>query len=102
MLAKPLDDEARAKVVLALDAFTETFPRSSPPKRLPLDIATGDEFRQRARKYLVNGLEKGVPSLFVDVKGVYADSAKMAAVGEIVEEIISSLENETSLHGDGE
>jgi peptide alpha-N-acetyltransferase len=39
--------------------------------------------------------------LFVDVKGVYSDAAKMTAVGEIVEEVISQLQKEVSLHGEG-
>ena len=50
----------------------------------------------------MNGLEKGVPSLFVDVKGVYVDASRMAIVGEILEDIVKSLENGSSLHGDGE
>jgi CII-binding regulator of phage lambda lysogenization HflD len=61
----------------------------------------GDEFRARARAYLINGLERGVPSLFVDVKGVYSDPSRMSVVGEIFEEVISSLEKEISLHGNG-
>lgn len=46
------------------------------------------------------GLEKGVPSLFVDVKGLYTDAGKMALVGEVVEEIVQKLE-QGSLHDDG-
>jgi peptide alpha-N-acetyltransferase len=69
---------------------------------LPLDIATGEEFKNRARQYLVSGLERGVPSLFVDVKGVYTNANRMAIVGEIMQELISDLEKDTSLHSDGE
>lgn len=46
------------------------------------------------------GLEKGVPSLFVDVKGLYTDAGKMAVVGEVVEDIVQKLEKDT-LHDDG-
>ena len=42
-----------------------------------------------------------MPSLFVDVKGLYRDASKMAAVGEIVEELVVDLEKE-KLHDDGE
>jgi peptide alpha-N-acetyltransferase len=45
-------------------------------------------------------LEKGVPSLFVDIKGLYRDASKMTAVGEIVEGLIVDLEQE-KLHDDG-
>lgn len=91
-----------AKVLKALGQFAETYPRSVAPKRLPLDVAKGDEFRNLAREYLVRGLERGVPSLFVDIKGLYTDAEKMAAVGEIMEGIVAKLEAEHSLHGDGE
>jgi hypothetical protein len=60
----------------------------------------GETFRKLARDYLIAGLEKGVPSLFVDVKGLYRDASKMAAVGEIVEELVIDLEME-KLHDDG-
>lgn len=47
-------------------------------------------------------LEKGIPSLFVDIKSLYADGEKLRMVGEVVEDLIKSLEGELSLHGDGE
>lgn len=65
-------------------------------------LTAGAEFRNRAKKYLIAGLERGVPSLFVDVKGLYTDADKLAIVGEIVEETVSNLEKDVSLHGDGE
>lgn len=99
-ITKSLDASAIDHVLKQLDGFAETYPRSSAPRRLPLDVAEGDEFKKRAREYIVRGLERGVPSLFVDVKGVYRDTAKLLAVGEIMDEIISKLESETSLHGD--
>ena len=49
------------------------------------------------------GLERGIPSLFVDIQGVYTGSPeKMATVGEIMEEVISQLEKDDGLHDDGE
>ncbi|KAL1413384.1 hypothetical protein Q8F55_001146 [Vanrija albida] len=99
-ISQKLDDEAIAKVLKSLDAFSETYPRSTAPRRLALDVATGDEFSKRAREYLVRGLERGVPSLFVDVKGVYGDQAKLAAVGEIIADIVDKVKADASLHGD--
>jgi hypothetical protein len=40
--------------------------------------------------------------LFVDVKGVYPDASKMSVVGEVVEDIISNVQKDVSLHADGE
>lgn len=68
---------------------------------MALTLSTGSEFRNRVKPYLVNGLEKGIPSLFVDVKSLYKDGEKMAAVGEIVEELIEALQKDSSLHDDG-
>lgn len=58
-------------------------------------------FRVLATTYIVAGLERGVPSLFVDIKSLYQNGDKMAVVGEIVEDVVTKLEAETSLHGDG-
>lgn len=115
-ITQDLTEGDRTKVLKRLGDLKEAYPRSSAPKRLSLVIATGpwhlswcprhvlisagETFRQLAREYLIAGLEKGVPSLFVDVKGLYTDGDKMKTVGEIVEDIVSQLEKE-SLHDDG-
>ncbi|WWD02421.1 hypothetical protein V865_000460 [Kwoniella europaea PYCC6329] len=96
-----LTDESRSKILEALSTFAETFPRSAAPRRLALDYSAGDKFRELAKAYIIKGLERGVPSLFVDVKGVYNDSEKMKVVGEIIEDIVSRLEKDASLSDDG-
>ncbi|KIR99663.1 peptide alpha-N-acetyltransferase [Cryptococcus deuterogattii 2001/935-1] len=108
-IAGPLDDATRASLLQSLDEFSQTFPRSSAPRRLALDVAQGklslidlrDKFRELARAYIIKGLERGVPSLFVDIKSIYSDQQKMTAVGEIVEDIISKLEKDSTLSNDG-
>lgn len=50
---------------------------------------------------MIKGLERGVPSLFVDIKSIYSDQQKMTAVGEIVEDIIQKLEKDSTLSNDG-
>ncbi|GAA5890758.1 hypothetical protein JCM16303_000195, partial [Sporobolomyces ruberrimus] len=52
----------------------------------------GPEFRDKASTYLLSALSKGVPSLFADIKALYADPLKRAAIGEIVEVFRQSLE----------
>lgn len=95
-----LDNAAREKVLKVLDQFAETYPKSSAPRRLALDVATGASFEKLAREYIHRGLERGVPSLFVDVKGIYRDSAKMTAVGAILEDTIAKIKEGASLQGD--
>jgi hypothetical protein len=50
----------------------------------------GDEFRALIDPYVVSGLEKGIPSLFSDVKSLYNDLHKQQVIGEIVERIRES------------
>lgn len=75
---------------------------SSPLRtRLANKKTTGDKFRELAQAYIIKGLERGVPSLFVDVKSIYSDQEKMVIVGEIVEGIIQKLEKDSTLSNDG-
>ncbi|KAH7098643.1 N-terminal acetyltransferase A, auxiliary subunit [Auriculariales sp. MPI-PUGE-AT-0066] len=66
---------------LELLADLETkVPKGSAPTRIALDVATGDEFDVRVRKYIETGLTRGVPSLFTDIKPLYSDPAKRTAI----------------------
>ena len=47
----------------------------------------GDEFRKRAKEYLLNGFRRGVPSVFSDVKSLYSDPVKRLAIEEVAEEL---------------
>ncbi|GHJ85614.1 hypothetical protein NliqN6_2016 [Naganishia liquefaciens] len=89
-----LTAEQRQKVLNQLQSFTESFPRAAVPKRLALDVAQGDDFQQRIRAYLKAGLEKGIPSLFVDLKGLYKDQTKLQTIEDILEEMKKKLEAE--------
>ncbi|KAL8280686.1 hypothetical protein RQP46_007009 [Phenoliferia psychrophenolica] len=84
--------EGKAAAVKVLDILTEDFPRSLAVRRLALDLVSGDEFRTKASKYLTDALSKGVPSIFADIKALYADHAKRAIIGELVESYRQSLE----------
>lgn len=91
-----LSTEQRNKALLMLDGFQESFPRAIGPKRLALDIAQGDDFIARARAYLVAGFERAIPSLFVDVKGLYRDRTKLEAVERLLIELQGKWEAEAS------
>lgn len=83
----------------ALELFQELYPRAGAPVRLGLSIAQGDDFKTLIRQYLSNRLEKGVPSLFSDVKGYYAEQGKREMVEAIVEELKDNLEKVGTLDG---
>lgn len=51
-----------------------------------------EDFRPLANAYLYRGLQKGIPSLFVDVKPLYQDTQKRAIIEELVDGYRRSLE----------
>lgn len=77
---QPESEEVRWKLYTDIE---QRFPRASSPKRIPLNFVTGDLFRKLADKYLRNGFHKGVPPLFITLKSVYHDTAKIATIQEL-------------------
>uniref|UniRef100_A0AAR5PIA3 N-alpha-acetyltransferase 15, NatA auxiliary subunit n=1 Tax=Dendroctonus ponderosae TaxID=77166 RepID=A0AAR5PIA3_DENPD len=72
--------------------YAEKFPRSMPPKRLPLNYATGEQFRVLVDQYMRKALTKGVPPLFVDLRSLYKDGQKVQIIEELVLGYVQSLE----------
>ncbi|KAG2003328.1 NMDA receptor-regulated protein 1a [Coprinopsis cinerea AmutBmut pab1-1] len=70
-----------------LEQFIEQFPRATAPKRLALSVSTGDKFAELVEPYLVRGLERGIPSLFADLKSLYKDASKKDAIEKIVNDL---------------
>ncbi|KAI0766255.1 NMDA receptor-regulated protein 1-domain-containing protein [Irpex lacteus] len=85
-----ITDETRPKTLGILRDFSTQLPRAAAPRRLALDVATGDEFKALAEPYLLAGIEKGIPSLFADVKSLYKDPHKREAIFSIVEALRTS------------
>ena len=76
-------------------------PRSAVCRRLPLDFARdADYFRVAAKTCILPPLRKGVPSLFADLKPLYADAQKAAGIGAILEDWLSTLESSGCLRGE--
>ncbi|PSN43189.1 N-alpha-acetyltransferase 15 [Blattella germanica] len=72
--------------------FQELFPRALAPRRLPLNFASGDEFRILVDKYLRQGLHKGVPPLFVDLRSLYKDPEKVDVIQRLVLQYVDALQ----------
>ncbi|KIY45057.1 N-terminal acetyltransferase A, auxiliary subunit [Fistulina hepatica ATCC 64428] len=70
-----------------LQELSSQMPRARLPQRLALDISSNDEFRELAKAYLQAGLEKGIPSLFADLKPLYHDESKRQTLEELVQEL---------------
>lgn len=78
-------DEDRARAIEAFGYLQSTFPSSRAVKRLALVYVQGDSFKEQAKTYIGAALQKGVPSIFSDVKSLYGDDEKRRAVEDIVE-----------------
>jgi len=70
-----------------LQEFVTQLPRATAPRRLQLNLATGDKFKELVTPYLTTGLTKGIPSLFADVKALYVDKEKQQAIERLVESL---------------
>lgn len=64
--------------------FQTEYPRSICPKRLPLNVATGETFRELIDDYLRRGLRKGVPPLFVNIRSLYTNNDKVQIISELL------------------
>ncbi|XP_030745565.1 N-alpha-acetyltransferase 15, NatA auxiliary subunit [Sitophilus oryzae] len=71
--------------------YSEKFPRAMPPKRLPLNYATGVQFKQLVDKYMRKAFSKGVPPLFVDLRSLYKDAEKVRIIEELVLSYVEAL-----------
>ncbi|VEN54859.1 unnamed protein product, partial [Callosobruchus maculatus] len=71
--------------------YSEKYPRANPPRRLPLNYATGDKFKQLVDKYMRRALTKGVPPLFVDLRGLYGDQSKVIVIEQLLLQYADAL-----------
>lgn len=84
------DVEERKKLY---DEFAKAKPLADAPKRIPLEFLEGEAFREAANQYIRSMLEKGVPSLFANVKSLYSSDFKRETIPKIVEEFLNEQES---------
>jgi peptide alpha-N-acetyltransferase len=82
-------DENREKALEILRPYFPVKPATA-PRRLALDVATGQDFIELIKPYLTNALTKGIPSLFADLKPLYKDPSKRQLIEDTVEELRST------------
>lgn len=78
-------DQVTAKALEKLGEFAVQLPKANAPVRLQLNIASGETFKKLVEPYITRGITKGIPSLFADLKSLYADKEKQAVVEAVVE-----------------
>lgn len=83
--AMEIDNSDPQALKALYDEYAQKNPRGDAARRIPLDFLTGSDFPEAADSYLQRMLAKGIPSLFANIKALYADSSKRDIVEELVE-----------------
>ncbi|KAJ2703541.1 hypothetical protein H4218_000225 [Coemansia sp. IMI 209128] len=78
-------------VLEVIDSLQQQFPSSNTLKFLPLTFCEGDSFISAAETLAKHALRKGIPSLFTSFKTLYANEAKGAALGRLMEGYATQL-----------
>jgi tetratricopeptide (TPR) repeat protein len=84
-----------------LQSLSSQVPRASAPKRLALALAQGPTFEQLVKPYILLALQKGIPSLFSDLKSLYslAKPEKQQIIQRLLEAELNSIPDiEPSTH----
>ncbi|KAG7304786.1 hypothetical protein JYU34_010151 [Plutella xylostella] len=78
--------------VAFFNIFKAEYPRAIAPRRLQLTAApAGPVFRELVDAYLRNGLRKGIPPLFIDVRTLYEDKQKLETIEELMLQYLDNL-----------
>jgi len=76
------DDE---KVLEILNKYEEVLPKSNTHTRLAIDLLkAGPAFEQKLIKFVRPLIIKGVPSTINDMRKLYQDADKAAAIGKVL------------------
>lgn len=79
------------KKLEAFKKFQDLYPRAMCPKRLPLNVAKGESFKELLDKYLRQSLRKGVPPLFVNIRSLHQDPDKISIIEDLSLQYYSNL-----------
>lgn len=90
-----IDPDKRLNIYLI---YRKKYPRSEAPRRLPLNIVSGQTFRELVDEYLRIALKKGVPPLFTNLRSLYEDKEKVAIIEELVLGYSSTLESQNKFN----
>ena len=82
------------------ESYANKNPRNDAARRIPLDFLKGDAFKTAADQYLRRMLNKGVPSTFPNIKSLYRDPEKKAAIEELVLGYASDKQTNGSAQGE--
>ncbi|XP_035975058.1 N-alpha-acetyltransferase 16, NatA auxiliary subunit isoform X2 [Halichoerus grypus] len=73
------------------EEISKQHPRAISPRRLPLNLAPGEKFRELMDKFLRVNFSKGCPPLFTTLKSLYYNTEKISVIQELVTNYEASL-----------
>lgn len=73
------------------DKLTSFYPKSDPPRYLPLTFLPAETslFEQKCKDYIIPQLLRGVPATFVNIKPLYGYQGKLEVIEKIVLEFLN-------------
>jgi len=87
-LLLPAPDAPQALALL--QSLSSQSPRASVPRRLSLYLASGAAFESLIIPYILTALQKGIPSLFSDLKSLYSYPEKQQSIQAYLESLLDA------------
>lgn len=95
-----LPEDKLEQLVALLESLEEKVPRSHLVRRVILDIANGEKFKQRLTTFLKPYLRKTIPALFSATKSLYTRPAKVPLIEEVMLGFQQQLKETNKFSGD--
>ncbi|XP_045539538.1 N-alpha-acetyltransferase 15, NatA auxiliary subunit [Papilio machaon] len=90
-------------IVAFFDVYKKEYPKAIAPRRLQLNEAHDPlVFERLVDQYLRQGLHKGVPPLFVDLRTLYKDQSKADTIEKLILQYIENLKKHDRFSSDTE
>ncbi|XP_068924750.1 N-alpha-acetyltransferase 16, NatA auxiliary subunit isoform X5 [Petaurus breviceps papuanus] len=90
-LEKALQPRTLEERLHIYEEISKRHPRALSPRRLPLNFAPGEKFRELMDKFLRVNFSKGCPPLFTTLKSLYYNTEKVSMIQELVTSYEASL-----------
>ncbi|KAB7503296.1 N-alpha-acetyltransferase 16, NatA auxiliary subunit, partial [Armadillidium nasatum] len=83
-LEKALNLNTEEEKLKLYEEMKEKYPKAHVPRRLPLNYATDERLEELLDPYLRAALQKGVPPLFTDIRGLYKYTEKVKIIEKLM------------------
>jgi N-alpha-acetyltransferase 15/16, NatA auxiliary subunit len=91
LAASTADDPKVQSLAPLYEELAGEFPKCLAVRRIPLEFLHGDAFRKALEQFIQKDLRRGVPSLFIGLKSLYANADKRKIVDSVFRDTHESL-----------